>query len=520
MKIDSIQFKFLTTIISAMIAITFFVGGLCIYEVDTFVQLQTENLLDVTSKKESVQVNNIFKDMEKSVNIMGSYTLDYFSSKEEIKNRDKQNELIQYAEKMFEDVAQYTSGAIAYYLRFAPEISDSTTGLFYSKVNGQDEYIRFEPTDLSLYSKDDIEHVGWYWQPYEAEKPVWMKPYYNENNNILMISYVVPLYYDDLFVGIVGMDFEYQVLTDKVDEIKIYENGFAYLELDGLIIHNDDIHTSKHPSDIRNGYLLVSEELVNGMTLVLAASYDDMKQLRYDISLKIIITTLILTTLFSLIVIFMVKRIVKPLKELTMASEKLANGDYDVEIVNSDTYEIKLLSKAFENMTMHLREHEELQYLLAYRDSMTGLRNTTAYKAWINDFNKEIQNGNNNFGLIVFDINYLKETNDKYGHDTGNKLIIEAAKIISDAFKRSPVFRIGGDEFLAVLQKSELENYEELLIKFDIECSKTYIENNPISIARGFAKYEIGKDTEFVDVFNRADDEMYKNKRKMKSLQG
>ena len=43
-------------------------------------------------------------------------------------------------------------------------------------------------------------------------------------------------------------------------------------------------------------------------------------------------------------------------------------------------------------------------------------------------------------------------TNDKYGHEAGNKLIITAARIISTVFKRSPVFRVGGDEFVVVLQ--------------------------------------------------------------------
>ena len=520
MKTHSIQYKFLTTIISAMLAITFFVGGLCIYEVDTFVKVHTEELLEVTSKKEAAQVNDIFNDMEKSVNIMESYTLDYFTSKDDILNRDKQMEIIEYAEGMFGDVAKYTNGAIAYYLRFDPEISDGKTGMFYSKVNGQEGYIRFEPTDITLYNKDDIEHVGWYWQPYEAKKPVWLDPYYNKNNDILMISYVVPLYYENLFFGVVGMDFDYTVLMDKVNEIKIYENGFAYLELDGLIIHNDDF--IEEPSNIARGYLLVSEKLANGMTLVIASSNEDIRQIRHEIALKIVVTTLLIAIVFSLLVVFMVKKIVKPLTELTNASKKLAVGDYNVEIVNSDTYEIKLLSNAFETMLVYLREHEKLQYMLAYRDSMTGLRNTTAYKDWINDFNKEIETNTIDFGVIVFDVNNLKETNDKYGHDVGNKLIITAAKIISETFKRSPVFRIGGDEFVAILQNSELDSYEELLLKFDLECSNAYIEADgehlSVKIARGFSKYVNGEDEQFIDVFNRADDEMYKNKRKTKSL--
>ena len=514
MKKRSLQFKFLFIIISAMLAITFFVGGLVVYEVDNFVQQQTESFIRVTCEKEAAQVNDIFGDMEKSVNIMSNYILDFSDSIADFENRDTQNEILQHANEMFADVAKNTLGAVAYYLRFAPEISDSKTGFFYTQTPGSEEYILFETTDLALYDKDDTEHVGWYWQPYEAGKPVWLQPYYNKNNDFMMISYVVPLYCEDQFVGVVGMDFDYTVLIDKVHSIKIYENGFAHLEIGGITVcHDADVAIDE--------YLQVSAELTNGMTIILSASYNDIRQIRYEIAFRIVCTVLILTVVFCVITIFMVKKIVKPLNMLTEASKKLADGNYDVEPVYSNTYEIQLLSTAFENMSMHLREHETMQHFLAYRDSMTGLRNTTSYKIWSTDFDKEIQNGNTDFGVMVLDINYLKETNDKYGHDAGNKLIIAVAQLISGIFKRSPVFRVGGDEFLVILQNRDLEDYEQLCEAFDSECTNEHIqvEGNdiPISIARGFTKFDPATDAQFVDVFNRADDAMYKNKRKMKA---
>ena len=337
-----------------------------------------------------------------------------------------------------------------------------------------------------------------------------------------MISYVVPLYYNNEFIGVVGMDFDYTVLTEKVHNIKIYEHGFAHLEFEGSDIYNaehaEDVELHKQPEK----YLSVSNELKNGMTLIISASYADIGQIRHDIELKILYSVLLLAVIFSWIVIFIVKRIVHPLKQLTDASVKLSNGDYDVEIAHSNTHEIKLLSAAFENMTQNLKEHEKLQQFLAYRDSLTGLRNTNSYKVWLTAFDKEIQEGKSDFGVLMLDINYLKETNDRYGHDVGNKLIVAAAGIVSGTFKRSPVFRIGGDEFLVILQNRDLEELELLLKKFDTECNNESVELEdkkiPVSIAKGFAKFDAEKDSEFVDVFNRADDAMYENKRVMKGL--
>ena len=505
-----------------MVAITVFIGGLSIYEVDQFVQRQTEDFINVTCEKDASQINDIFGDMEKSVHIMESYVLGLINTKEDIRNAEKQDDILKRSDEMFIDVANNTDGAVAYYCRFTPELSYNTFGLFYSKVKGNDKFIRLETTDLSLYDRDDTEHVGWYWEPYQAEKPVWMLPYFNQNNDILMISYVVPMYYENEFIGVVGMDFDYTVLTDKVHKMKIYENGFAHLEFEGADMcnadHTEDAMLHEHPEE----YLSVSEELKNGMTLIVSASYDDIRQIRYDIALKILFVVLLLAVLFSLIVILIVRRIVYPLNKLTEASVKLSNRDYDVDIVPSDTHEIKLLSTAFENMALQLKEHEKMQHLLAYRDSLTGLRNTNSYWAWITDFDKEIETREIVFGVLVLDINYLKETNDRFGHDVGNKLIVSAAHIISSTFKRSPVFRIGGDEFLVILQNRDLDDLEELLKKFDEECLNESIstdkENIPVSIAKGFARYDMEKDSNFIDVFNRADDAMYENKREIKGL--
>ena len=267
----------------------------------------------------------------------------------------------------------------------------------------------------------------------------------------------------------------------------------------------------------------VSEKLVNGMTLTLSASKADITQMRYDIALQIVNYVLLLMVVFCLITVFMVRKIVQPLGLLTEASKKLADGDYDVEPVRSDTYEIQMLSTAFENMTKSLLEHEKDQYLLAHIDAMTGLRNTTSYNLWTNGINQEIREKDVNFGVIVLDVNNLKETNDRYGHDVGNKLIVAVGHILSSVFQGNTIFRIGGDEFLVILQNKALENHRALFRKLDLRCAKEHIMADgtsvSISVARGFAKYNPETDEQFVDVFNRADDAMYQNKKKIKSIQ-
>ena len=513
------QFRILVTIILAMLAITVFIGGISIYEVDQYIQSESEKFVVVTSENESIRINNIFKDMEKSVEVMGSYIMDFFTEGTNVEDPDFQEKLVSNTDRMFTDVAKHANRAVAYYFRFNPEISTSKAGLFYSKTKGSDEYSSFDPTDIALYDKEDTEHVGWFWQPYEAGKPIWMLPYYNQNINIYMISYVLPMYHQGEFIGVVGMDFDYTVLTEQIHKIKIYENSFAHLEFEGTVIHGEDFHSEDTYNSDK--YLRVSKGLTNGMTLVISADYDDIRQIRYDIGFDILLSVLVLSAIFTFVTIMIVRKFVVPLKKITDASVKLSNGDYDVEFVHSNILEIELLNSAFENMAIRLHERERELLFSANRDSLTGLRNASSYKGWVAEFDKEIENKTAKFGVVVFDLNQLKETNDTFGHDVGDKLIIAAAKAISDVFKRSPVFRIGGDEFVAILRDTDFENREELFARLDAVCENIPVDangNTPISIARGFAAFETDKDSCFNDVFKRADNAMYENKRQTKRL--
>ena len=137
-KTHSMQFRILATIVLAMLAITIFVSGISVYEVDQYVQKESKNFVVVTCDNEAAQINNIFENMEKSVKVMESYIMDFFTEEVQIEDQDFQEKVVNSTDQMFADVAKHTGGAVAYYFRFAPAISNSKTGLFYSKTKGND----------------------------------------------------------------------------------------------------------------------------------------------------------------------------------------------------------------------------------------------------------------------------------------------------------------------------------------------------------------------------------------------
>ncbi len=163
---------------------------------------------------------------------------------------------------------------------------------------------------------------------------------------------------------------------------------------------------------------------------------------------------------------------------------------------------------------------KEIEYkearLLAVKDPLTGVKNKRAYFETESALNERIEAKDYpQFAIVVCDINDLKQVNDHEGHLEGDHYIKESCLLICNTFKHSPVFRVGGDEFTAILQGDDYTNYIKLFEQF----RKTIVANKEsggIVIASGLAVYDPQIDLSVSDVFKRADRIMYKNKASLK----
>ncbi len=244
------------------------------------------------------------------------------------------------------------------------------------------------------------------------------------------------------------------------------------------------------------------------------------------------------------------KNITKPIEMLsdTAASfvEK-SHGKRNINLLKFDApdlktnNEIKNLSDAITQMTQDMKHYvegiisAELEadlvkkqadslHELANKDALTGVRNKTSYDKEILKLDYELETGRHPpFGIAMIDLNYLKKLNDTYGHDKGNLAIKKLCTIVCDIFGHSPVFRIGGDEFVVILKGTDLQNIEELHQSFNNKM-KEFAENQTlepwekVSAAIGIAIFGEESDKKVIDVFKRADQKMYDCKKAMKCM--
>ena len=118
------------------------------------------------------------------------------------------------------------------------------------------------------------------------------------------------------------------------------------------------------------------------------------------------------------------------------------------------------------------------------------------------------------FAIIMLDVNDLKKINDSAGHQAGDQYLRDACKIICDIFKHSPVYRVGGDEFVVIAQGGDYEKIRERISEMG-EHNAEAQRSGGVVIACGMAKFE--NDTCVASVFERADNRMYDNKNDLKS---
>jgi diguanylate cyclase (GGDEF)-like protein len=234
--------------------------------------------------------------------------------------------------------------------------------------------------------------------------------------------------------------------------------------------------------------------------------------------LVIIITFAVLLVAFILFILKFTGKITDPLQQLTEVAEQIDEGNYDCELDYNGDDEIGVLTHTFRRVTANLKSYITDLNDLAYADALTSLHNKGAFDICVKEIQTKLDAPEDSpaFAVCIFDCNNLKKVNDQNGHDKGDIYLKETAEIICEVYEHSPVFRIGGDEFAALLMDRDYQNRDELLRLFDEKCLEKRRQNSDaweqVDVARGMAVYDPNEDESVSDVVRRADKIMYENK--------
>ena len=172
------------------------------------------------------------------------------------------------------------------------------------------------------------------------------------------------------------------------------------------------------------------------------------------------------------------------------------------------------------NIDAQIKKEQELNLTRekAFKDSLTGVKNKHSYEDEKELLDAKIKGKTvKEFAIGVCDVNGLKRINDEWGHQAGDTYIKKASDFICGAFVHSPVYRIGGDEFVVILGDRDYLHKEKIINDFIQDNIDRLDSENEPTIAFGLAELN-ESDTSFDDVFKRADKAMYENKLALKNL--
>jgi len=384
----SIRMKITVAIVICSLITACIISLLSISDTRELSNAAAENELVLTCENTGEEINALISRIEQSADTISDIAME----KLEFSTFKNNNEYVsEYTNGLLEDFytfAEHTDGAITAYIRYNPEFTEPTSGIFLTRNDTESAFDSVTPTDFSMYDPSDLAHVGWYYLPVANKAPLWMDPYLNANINVYMISYVVPLYENGTSVGILGMDIDFGQLTSLADDAIAFDTGYSFLvSSTGNVLYHKDIESGTDLAEYNDGDLTVVKdfildaanqgktlqynyngeekylayvELKNGMKLVLTAPLEEITADANALSGQILMFLALGLMIAIVLGVLIGSTIAKPIKRITEIIKQTAQLDFQraagIDELMNKRDETGVMAKAVNEMRSVLRE--------------------------------------------------------------------------------------------------------------------------------------------------------------------
>ena len=271
----SIKTKIIVTVILCSLVSTFICGAISIVNSVSTSYEDSQQEMQLKCVSQSDELDTMMQNVSQSVEMV--YSIAVAKLEHAASFRTSRDYVDTYTKQMLPILmqsSQNTKGALTAYIRYNPEFTEPTSGLFLTRNNSDSEFESVTPTDFSMYDPSDVEHVGWYYIPVQNGKETWMEPYLNSNIGVYMISYVIPIEVDGESIGIIGMDIDFSEFTNTIDSLSIFDSGYGFLANDsGEVMYHKDLEIGSNLADADSGLQAVVDALGNEQTEETAVSY-------------------------------------------------------------------------------------------------------------------------------------------------------------------------------------------------------------------------------------------------------
>ena len=209
--------------------------------------------------------------------------------------------------------------------------------------------------------------------------------------------------------------------------------------------------------------------------------------------------------------------VIRSLETGKMAREvKELSEKFDIDYIEIFSYpifseknnEITGIVEFVRDISDRKEKEKEINYIL-YKDSLTGLYNRRFFEAEMERLDTKRQLP---LSIIMGDLNGLKIINDSYGHEKGDQMLIETARMLKEVLREEDILaRHGGDEFTILLPKTSNQEAQKIVKRINAKERKVGNDQIPISIGMGVATKKENSEN-IREILKEADNKMYNNK--------
>lgn len=546
----SLQSKFILIITGTTLLLTLFLS---------FLNLQTINYTSNTIARMSLnwQAQRIAEPLQSMLSYSSNILLTMSHALEDnvqdpnaLADANFRHDLKQHMAHQFDLTANSSSTIYGFFILFNPTIAGQD-GFWYTRNSEKNQYVSHSQEEINTFFYDKTYWNIWFNNVLSQQKPYWRAPYVSPMDGIRKIAYIVPVYSKGKLIALMGFSIRMQLLINKIEMNKIYDNSYVVLFSDkGKLYYHPDYPNGnldynlkdlgldsyattlkgRDSNDMLLSYHYKDEErqlafktLYNGMNLGVSAPESALYAERTRAMIFILFLIFCFVLVVTIIAVLLANQIIGPLKAIDAAAKRIGDGNYDNPLTITRNDELGELAQNMNRTMFKMKNMVQQLKALALEDKLTKVGNATAYEQQIAEIEQRmaVRDPHLVFSVLMIDVNGLKGINDQFGHVMGNELLRQTVQFIRTTYTCSPIFRIGGDEFLVLVTGKDYQNRFALLAQLTpYNQKRNYQQERPweqLAFATGMSDYHPETDTTYQEIFLRADTAMYQNK---KSVEG
>lgn len=383
-KLKSIRTKVIASILTCTVVLTVIIGSVStIFSSKVIMKGAHENIL-LTAASSVNKLDQSISHFENSVKVLISTITDTKDVISLLNDPEASEHYLSDLDHIVKNVGKSSEGISGIFVYFRPELTGDFKYLDYVKVKDSSALNKVENLKAKDYSKTSNNNI-WYTNVINEKRSIWSHPYIDEKTNTEIVNFASPIIINNQVVGVAGVRIEFEDLKKLVNEVKIFDTGYAFLlnEEYDYLVHptlnvNDNIGTinngqykyivdtiEQKSSDVLETFFGGEDKLLgyartcNGYTLIVIAPITEIYKEMYGL-IQLLISLAIGGIIISIAVAFIFgKRISSPIVSLTGFINRTSEFDL-IEYEDKKLYSLRdetgLMAVSVDKMRKALRE--------------------------------------------------------------------------------------------------------------------------------------------------------------------